>query len=117
MPQSSKCSISFLFTDPEFFIFPMHFVCVCVYNEMLLLNWNTPQSRVLEKSVLKQLVKDFPALYGTGRFITYNSFGKLCNLGIHDQTYFFLVFIVDHILQISFSINKKHMKAAAFMHL
>jgi hypothetical protein len=64
-----------------------------------------------------QLVKEFPALYGTGRFITYNSFGMFCNWGIYDQTYFFLVFVGDQIPQTSFSITVKHMKAAAFTHL
>jgi len=56
-------------------------------------------------------------LYGTSRFITYNTSGMLCSLGIYDQTYFFLVFVVDHIPQTSFSINNKPMTAAALMHL
>jgi hypothetical protein len=63
------------------------------------------------------LVKEFPVLSGTSRFITYNAFGMLCSWGIYDPKYFFLVFVVDHIPQKSFSINNKHMTAAAFMHL
>ena len=90
---------------------------VCLMRCYYLTGLLTPQSRVLEKSVLMYLVKEFPVLYRTGRFLTYNSFGTLCSMGIYDQTYFFLVFVVDHIQQTLFSINNMHMKAAAFMHL
>jgi hypothetical protein len=52
----------------------MKFVCSSVNTYLL-----TPQSRVLlEKLTCFQLVKKFPALYGTGRFIT--SFTSACHL-------------------------------------
>ena len=63
-------SVSFVVKFHVFMLYVlMSYIC-CIYSCVTLLHSLTPRSRVLEKLTGSQLVKKFPAFYGTQRFIT-----------------------------------------------